>query len=494
MKNYSICKNVRKQISILKKHIQRVSIVLFTALTFTGCKKWIAVDPPITQVSAGSIYANNASASSVMTGVYDQMISSAGLTDGTNSISFLDGLAADELTNYTTNTIQVQFYQNALTSSAAIGGGSNGYFWTELYKEVYACNAVLVGLNASSNVTQSMKQQLTGEAKFMRAFLYFYAVNLYGDVPLVLTTDYQTNKQISRASKTDVFKQIIQDLLDAQSALSDHYVDQNGNITTEKIRPNKWAATALLARAYLYLGDWKDAEIQATNVIGSTTFSLPTDLTQVFKMNNSEAILQFHPVLTGITNTQLAYYFVLTSAPGTGVFWVAMSPQLQNAFEPNDKRFSNWVGSLTTGGKTYLYPYKYRANVQGSQVSEYLVILRLAEQYLIRAEARAQQNNASGAQADLNTIRTRAGLPNTTATDQASLLTAVLHERQVELFTEWGHRWFDLIRTGNINSVMGSPGNICAAKGGTWSSNSILVPLPQQELLLDPNLKQNPGY
>jgi hypothetical protein len=120
------------------------------------------------------------------------------------------------------------------------------------------------------------------------------------------------------------------------------------------------------------------------------------------------------------------------------------------------------------------------------------MVFRLAEQYLIRAEARAQQGNVSGSQSDLNAIRTRAGLPNTTANDKASLLTAIQHERQVEMFTEWGHRWFDLKRTGTIDAVMSV---IAPAKGGgAWNSNKALLPLPLGDLQADQNLTQNPGY
>jgi len=119
------------------------------------------------------------------------------------------------------------------------------------------------------------------------------------------------------------------------------------------------------------------------------------------------------------------------------------------------------------------------------------MVLRLAEQYLIRAEARAQQNNVGGAQSDLNTIRTRAGLPNTTANDKTSLLAAIIHERQVELFSEWGHRWLDLKRSGNLDAMMAV---VAPAKGATWSSNWQWYPIPSYEIVQDPNLVQNPGY
>jgi hypothetical protein len=149
------------------------------------------------------------------------------------------------------------------------------------------------------------------------------------------------------------------------------------------------------------------------------------------------------------------------------------------------------------GGIPYYYTFKYRiGSTNGTSTPvEYTTVLRLAEQYLIRAEARARQGNMTGGAADLNIIRNRAGLSNYSgAMDQTSLINAIMHERQIELFAEWGHRWFDLIRTGSVDTVLGSPGNVCQSKGGTWSSNSKLYPISQTELTNDPNLTQNPAY
>ena len=124
-------------------------------------------------------------------------------------------------------------------------------------------------------------------------------------------------------------------------------------------------------------------------------------------------------------------------------------------------------------------------------MSEYIIVLRLAEQYLIRAEARAQQGNLTGAIEDLDIIRARAGLPHTAATTREDLLHAIAHERQVELFTEWGHRWFDMKRTNTIDIIMPA---VCEQKGGTWDSRWSLYPIPLKEVQRAPNIKQNPGY
>ncbi len=173
---------------------------------------------------------------------------------------------------------------------------------------------------------------------------------------------------------------------------------------------------------------------------------------------------------------------------------VALSNQLVNAFEPNDQRFTNWIGSFTDPSGTYYYPYKYKISIpDGSNPppSEYQMMLRLGEQYLIRAEAEANGagNGLPGAVTDLNTIRTRAGLPAYSGTaDQPSLMTAIMHERRVELFTELGQRWLDLKRTGTIDAVMSV---VAPLKGGTWSSYKALYPIPQSDIQEDHNLVQN---
>jgi hypothetical protein len=388
------------------------------------------------------------------------------------------------LTNFSSVPTFSQFFENALNSS-------NVPFWQELYNEIHVANAVLEGLSASGGVTAKVRGQLTGEAKFMRAFFLFYAVNLFGDVPLVTTTNYQVDNTITRMPKAQVYLQLIQDLKDAQSLLSDNFLDAAGNPTSQRVRPNRGAATALLARAYLYNGNWDSAEVQASLVIDhSLLYSLDT-LNGVFLKNSTESIWQLQPNQPGY-NTFDAYYFVLSSLPGTGNGCVAVSTNLLNVFEQGDNRLVNWIGIFTADSVNYYYyPNKYKVYIQNQPVTEYLMVLRLAEQYLIRAEARARLGNIGGAQADLNKIRFRAGLPYTSSGNQLSLLASILHERQVELFTEWGHRWFDLKRTGNVDGIMSL---VTPLKNGSWNPDWALMPLPLSEIKINPNLKQNPGY
>ncbi len=163
-----------------------------------------------------------------------------------------------------------------------------------------------------------------------------------------------------------------------------------------------------------------------------------------------EAIWQLMPNQPTYNSGEGSIY-ILTSFPQ----YATLSPQLLNAFEPGDLRRNNWVADTTIGPDTFFYPFKYK--VQFSEtVTEYSMVLRLAEQYLISAEARTELNNTADALTDINIIRERAGLSDITVSDQVSILKAIQQERQVELFTEWGNRWLDLIRTGQATEVLSS--------------------------------------
>jgi hypothetical protein len=271
---------------------------------------------------------------------------------------------------------------------------------------------------------------------------------------------------------------MISDLKDAENLLENLYP------TANRTRPNKYAAAALLARVYLYRKDWINAEAQASLIIGSGMYSLDTDLNSVFLAGSNETIWQLKPVVPS-RNTWEGYLVLPASANSTPTYLLTNS--LVDAFEPGDQRKVAWTKSRTFAGHTVFYPVKYKVKTS-STVSEYYVVLRLAEQYLVRAEARAMQGDYSGAAEDINLIRDRVGLSPKTAATQAEILLAIEKERRVELFAEWGHRWFDLKRTARADTVLG------AAKPGTWQATDVLWPIPQSQINLNPALTQNPGY
>jgi hypothetical protein len=450
----------------------KITCALGLVLLLAGCEDFVKVDPPRTDLVSQTVFEDDKTADAAMTDVYLQLSGGSFASGGSSSISLLASYSADEQANYSNNGSYPAFYENNIKADNL----TIGSIWSTAYKGVYQSNAILEGVERATGLSADLKIQLEGEAKFIRAYCYFYLTNLFGDVPLLLTTNYVDNSNAARTSSTDIYKQIIQDLADAREALPATYEFTGG----ERVRATKGAASALLARSYLYMSDWSNAEKEAGNVIADTLYSMQPDLTLVMSKNNPEAILQFQ---TTFYPDDITVFYVFASPPTP----CALRDEFITFFDPTDLRLANWVGSFDSGSETYYFAKKYNSFVMAT---EYSTLLRLAEQFLIRAEARTQQNKISDAQADLNVIRHRAGLANTSASDKPSLLSAVELERKLELFTEHGHRWLDLKRTGRVDEVIGN------VKGSQWSSTDALYPIPQNQLQLDPAMKdqQNPGY
>ena len=471
---------VRRNIG--SKKIKFVITVVLIIANF-ACQDFVEIDPPVTSLTTSTVFKNDATAIAALSGIYNRMVeTSAGYTTGQQSITLLSGLLSNEFNNYFTDVNMIEFYNSALTPTNARVVA----VWSQIYNHIHSANSVIEGIARSNELTPSVMKQLEGEAKFIRAFLHFYLLNLFGDIPYITSTDYRINSKVKREPAFQVYQYIIADLLSSIENLSDTYVNAGRN------RPNKWTARALLSRVYLYAEDWSNAETMATAIIDNTSlYVLSTDLNAVFLAStitkvNQEAIWQIQPVAPD-RNTYEGFVFILTSAPNTFRNSVTLTTNMLNAFENGDKRRLNWTNNITVAGNTYFFPYKYKVKM-GTPVTEYLMVLRLAEQYLIRAEARTQQNNFADAQADLNVIRNRAGLLNTLAATKSDLLLAIEQERQVELFTEWGHRWFDLKRTNRSDLILGS-------LKPSWQSTDVLYPLPQAEMSSNPNLTpQNAGY
>jgi len=454
-----------------------------------GCKKFLTIPLPLDRLSGSDAFSTDQTTSSVLNTIYvkiEPVISGKASGGSFLGLGYAAGLYTDELRGISASDPGSKiWYSNTIT------GSYGGYCWTYLYPQIYNANTTIEAMRSSS---LPFHNQWLGEALFCRALLYSYLVNMYGDVPLALSSDYTVNDKLSRTPKATVYKQIVADLKEAQGLLVPDYLDYNGDKTTDRARPNQLAATALLARVYLYTGDYANAEALATTVLNSTAYKLETPA-NVFKWTSQENIWGILPSasLQYVVGDAQAYYISPTASVISTVY-VSLNPLLVNSFESGDLRLSNWMGSatVTVSGTpvTYYYAYKYKVT-SASANAETCTLLRLAEQYLIRAEARAQQNNLSGAAADLNAVRARAGLAATTAATQADMLKAIATERYHELFTEQGHRFFDLKRTGAIDAVMGS---VSPQKGSAWSSFMQLWPIPVSETQANLNLTQTPGY
>jgi starch-binding outer membrane protein, SusD/RagB family len=496
--------NITNQRPVLKPVALLVFAGYILMTIVSGCNKLVTVPPPVAQLTSEDVYNDDATAAAVLTGIYTNIAlpSPENGASSVSSISLASGLSADELTLFggsgNANEALVQYYLNALTPGDPTTN-SQGSLWSDFYFIVYTVNVAINRLPNSSTLTPAVKNQLMGEAYFLRAFCFFYLVNLYDSIPLAITSDYEVTSALSRSSPSLVYRQIITDLTNASGLLTSGYVASDAmTMTSERIRPNKWAALALLARAYLYNQNYDSAALVSSEIINNTSLFDTLPLNQVFLKNSLEAIWQLQPVNAG-WNTEDARVFILpptgpTSSSPTQGFPVYLSESLLSSFEYGDQRRLNWVDSVIANGVTYYYPYKYKSASLNAPVTEYTMVLRLGEQYLIRAEAEANGGGGGigAAVADLNVIRNRAGVGSYSGgTDVQSVLAAIMHERQTELFTEWGNRWLDLKRTSVVNSVMTV---VAPLKGTVWNPNWQLYPLPAYDIAQDPSLQQNPGY
>lgn len=456
--------------------IMIATCLLFITFIFSSCEDFLETDYPLGQLPQEAVFSNEATATAAVTSLYGKLRDDVFLNGSASGMGVMMGMYADELDYYGyPGDIYEPFYLHTILPSDP----ATKSIWDKAYSLVYMCNVVLDGLENASQLPEPLKQQLRGETLFVRGLVYFYLVNLFGDIPYSITTDYQENSQIKKMSTDQIYEKIKVDLLEAKGLLSDTYP------TDERIRANKWTVSALLARVYLYNEQWMEAELESSGIIGNNTqYFLEEDLNKVFLKESSAAILQLKPKNQGSNTEEAAIYIFQFPPPQL----VALSPALVAAMEPNDLRKMQWVGEVNDGDQSWYFPYKYKEQYNTGASKEYSIVLRLEEQYLIRAEARANLNNVIGAQQDLNTIRNRAGLGNTTAVTFQQLKEAILKERRFELFTEQGHRWFDIKRMGFANEIL-------APIKPSWTPTHVLLPIPESELLLNPNLEpQNPGY
>ncbi|MBE8726871.1 RagB/SusD family nutrient uptake outer membrane protein [Flavobacterium hungaricum] len=440
----------------------------FLLIGLTSCEDILEVDLPSNQLASNTVYATDVTAEAAVNGIYKSMVTDVYY----NNLHSTLGQTSDELilnslapNVYTSNEIQV------------IDGTINS-MWGSLYKVIYNANTVIEGINESTTLTPSYSKKWIAEAKFIRGLSYFYLTNLWGDVPLVLSTDVNKTALAPRNAQAEVYAQIIADLTDASNDLPTDYTDYKA----QRIRAPKWAAEAMLARVNLYLGKYTEAITHADAVINqSGTYKMITGLSAAnspFIANNNEAILQI-PYFNTVYTYEGGAVFT-TNAP----FLLRKSATL---FETGDARKTNWTLNFAVSGVTYLAPRKYK-NSYTTTPSERSTILRLAEVYLIRAEARAMTDNYTGARDDVNVIRDRALVPLATTVDKNELLDLIALERQRELFAEFGHRWLDLKRTGKADAVLG------ALSDKVWASTDALYPIPETARLANPFLTQNLGY
>lgn len=384
---------------------------------------------------------------------------------GRSTVLFQD-LAADNLIHPVDATSQ-DYAQVANNSILPDNGAIDG-MWSIMYDGINRANNVIEKVPAVKDMTDEEKNKAIAEMRFIRALNHFNLTNFFGDVPLKVNSTSGVEKiNAARDTKEAVYAQIIQDL---------EFAELNLPAAGPKIRASKYAASALLARVLLYKGDYAKASTKAGEVISNGGYTLPTSYGTVFGDDGSAETI-FEVDFTELDRNRIAEYNFPKTLNGRRE--VAPSPNLLAAYEPGDQRKNFSIGVDGTN----FYAIKYNDLSTGT---DNVIILRLADMYLIRAEAQAKLSGTILAiQQDIDKIRNRANLPGTSAATHADLLTAIEKERRLEFAFE-GIRWFDLVRTGRAIEVLSN----------VTSINQTLFPIPLNEIQTnnDPGMKQNPGY
>lgn len=451
-------------------------ILLFLAIANFSCKKFVEPGNPRTQLTTTTVFSSDATAIAAMLAIYSQLEG----TGFAHSTIANPGVSADELRNHSVLPESLELAANNINPTNIITYNA----WTGFYRYIYQCNAILEQLEKSTLLTAAVKSQLKGEALFTRAYCNFYLVQLFGKVPLLTTTDYLLNSLAAREETNVIYEAITNDLVNAGQLMDENYRSATNGNSTERIRPNKAAASALLARVYLHRNMWAEAEAASTDVISrASLYQVETNLNNAFLRTSKEAIWQLMAVVPRY-NSYTGAVMILTTTPTQ----VSIHASFLTSFAAADLRRSSWIQSLAVGANIFYYPTKYKVGQTGAAITEYSTLLRLAEQFLIRSEARLQQDNLAGAESDLNRIRSRAGLATISGLSKPNLADSIVMERKRELFCEFGDRWLTLKRTGRADAVMS------AFKGSSWNTADQLYPIPQTELIRNPNLTQNPGY
>ena len=455
-------------------------LIAASLLSATSCTK-ILDQQPGSSLDAGTAFTTRQAVAAGVAGIYNSMQSG-------NYYGLRYWALADLYTDVLRHTGTFPSFAEVVNRNILSNNVEVTNMWNQIYITINRANNVIASIPGVTDPAFTNKAVLDGEARFARALAYFDLIRLWGGslngygqanglgVPLFTdpTLTIENAQAKARATEQQVYTQIISDLDVAIANLP----------TGQRVgRPNVDAATGLKARLELYRGNNAQAEALATTVIEkfktATTFGglAPTYsdlwLTQNVK---PESIfeLQFDA-----TNTNSIAFFYFTGAFG-GRNEITAATTLAAQHEAGDRRLPVNVTTASTQApenKTLKY-------TRPAGTDNYMV-MRLAELYLIRAEARAKQNNLAGAKEDVDVIRARAGLGGTTAATQADMLAAIEKENLLE-FAHEGHRFFDLRRNNREDAVLGLTGqNEFRAR---W-------PVPQREQLTAAGvIEQNPGY
>lgn len=433
--------------------------------SLVACDKKLEIDPA-QSIKEELALATDANVKSVLLGAYDALALD-GLFGG-NTMRDAELAGADsEIRWVGTFEGPGDVFSHAMIAENAEAEN----MWLDAYNTINICNNVL---DALAVVNEADRDQVQGEAQFIRAMAYFQLVRFYGQqyeaggnntqpgVPLVLrpTRGIDESSQVPRNTVEECYTQILNDLNSAKSLLP----DDNG------VLAGKYTATALLARVYLQMGRFADARDQANEVIASGLYSLAPDYANLWN-NEDNSTEDIYAVQISNQDFAEATMTVFYSVPAYGGRDgdIEIEQKHLDLYDPSDTRLSLYFEA----NNGVMYTGKWREQYKNQPV------IRLAEMYLIRAECNARLGTSVGASVDddYNAIHTRAGL----SPKNGVTLDDVLYERRLELAHE-GHKLHDVKRL--KGSVDGLP----------YDDEKLLYPIPAREMEANKNLVQNPGY
>ena len=391
-------------------------------------------------------------------------------------------IAGDFTADMLTHNGTFSQYRELGTKQITSANASVAVLWGSIYNTIYIANFILERLPDVPGVPTFQRNSVLATAHFLRGYAYFVGLYTFGGIPKVITTSIETNRNIARASRQEILDLVLEDYSFALNALPTQ--PENAGFAGE------FAVRAALARYYLYLQDWTSAATFATDVIDSELYTLEPEFADIVNTDFSdEAIFEMGYTTSddpgtngnvGLNNLFVGRREIIPSNPAV----------ISLASTESGDRFStiSFSSENLQGNDNGWSVAKYGT---ADQDNNNVVVFRLAEMYLIRAEARAQLNNVTGtnsAQSDINVLRARANAPLISNVSLAQMLLLIEEERKYELAFE-GHRWYDLVRTGRANAIMSS-------FSPNWSESYLLWPIPQREIQNNPALagNQNPGY
>ncbi|RTZ06203.1 RagB/SusD family nutrient uptake outer membrane protein [Flavobacterium sp. GSP6] len=479
-----------------------ISIFALSAYFFSGCSNdYLEVDQT-ESISTKDIelFNNDAGAATFVTAIYSKFLD-------WNMTSFswigLSSIASDDADKGSSpgDTGTDKDLMDALTYNASTPSTSEVF--AANYEGINRCNQALSIIPQLDKANPALRTRLMGEAKFLRAFMYFTLVKTYGGVPIIdhlpnPSSDEDRIMQLTRKSRAEVYAYIESDLNDAIVALP----NKSEYAAAEKGRASKGAAYALLAKINLYQKNWQKV-VDNCNLI--TGYAIVPNYASMFRLageNDAESIFEIQGTgsvpargISGYSNTQGA-----RGNGGWGWGFNTPSQSLVNAYETGDSRknatiifrgttlYDGRVVPVTVENERYNYKAYSSAFTDGWETDVNIKYLRYAEVILMKAEALNELNQTLAAISLLNQIRARAGLSNTIALSQSDVRTAIWKERRVEMAFEHD-RFFDLVRTGQAVTAFAIHGKTFVA------GKHELFPLPQAFIIQSGGLStQNPGY